>query len=608
MLAPLPQTDLGQLQAPKFHDVTIKRKYKTECARVCPVPPEEFGISSKARRIQDSGYCFHAVRTTVGDLLAEGYDPEQVKTLPTSRFWLNSEQTARDTVDETSYDQGQQSFDNTARQVLIIEHYIYMDYEKNGKPAIYKIVSGEEFEPIYRKGEPACERMDYFPFAAMTPVIMTHRFWGRSIADLVIDIMKIKTALVRGLLDNLYMRNNFRTEVSEAHASDNTIDDLLIARPGGIVRTKQPGGLNPLQVEDVSAAIYPALQYFDATREWRSGVSRQGQGIDPNALQNQVATIANQMEQMSDKKVKLIARIFAETGIRDLFGLLHAVIRKHGSKAQTVRLRNQWVNVDPREWKARDDMTIKVALGSGNKVQQMAGIQQIIQAQIQGVQAGLVSRNNLWHTAQALCKVLGYPDASEFFVDPTVPMNPQDQNAAPIPPPPDPKQSEIQAKAQAEQAKMQADAAHQKMKTEADISFQQYKANIDAQLAAQKATIQAHLEQQKLALDVAKADHDAMIKQKELDIKAQPKAQIQVQHDAPALTGPLADMLGQFGQSMQQMMAEHQARHQEAIARHEQANARHAELMGTMTAHMTAPKRVVRGKDGRVSHVETVTH
>ena len=44
-----------------------------------------------------------------------------------------------------------------------------------------------------------------------------------------------------------------------------------------------------------------------------------GQGIDPNALQNQVATIANQMFNAAQAKVKLIARIFAETGIRDLF-------------------------------------------------------------------------------------------------------------------------------------------------------------------------------------------------------------------------------------------------------------------------------------------------
>jgi hypothetical protein len=144
------------------------------------------------------------------------------------------------------------------------------------------------------------------------------------------------------------------------------------------VRTKTPGGLQVLQHPDIGSHVFPLLQYQDATREWRTGVSRQGQGVDPNALQNQVATIANQMFNAAQAKMKLIARIFAETGIKDLFCLLHAVIRKHGSKAQTVRLRNQWVSVDPRDWRARNDMTINVGLGTGSKSEQLAHMMTIL--------------------------------------------------------------------------------------------------------------------------------------------------------------------------------------------------------------------------------------
>ena len=226
-----------------------------------------------------------------------------------------------------------------------------MDYEGDGKPALYRVTTGgDEGEVLKRDGEPDVIREDAIPFAAMTPVIVTHRFFGRSIADLVMDIQRIKTALLRALLDNAYLANNPRTEVAESHATETTLDDLLVSRPGGIVRTKMPGGLSVIQHPDIGGHVFPLLQYQDATREWRTGVSRQGQGVDPNALQNQVATIANQMFDAAQAKVKLIARIFAETGIRDLFSLLHAV-RKHGSQAQTVRLRNQWVTVDPRDWK-----------------------------------------------------------------------------------------------------------------------------------------------------------------------------------------------------------------------------------------------------------------
>jgi hypothetical protein len=181
------------------------------------------------------------------------------------------------------------------------------------------------------------------------------------------DIQRIKTALLRGVLDNSYMVNNPRTEVSESHASDNTLDDLLVARPNGIVRTKQPGGLNVLSILPIADKIFPVMEYMDATREWRTGVTRQGQGIDANALQNQSATAVNQAFTAAQARMKLIARIFAETGIRDLFQLLHATIRKHGSEKQTVQLRNKWVEVNPRDWKKRNDMTISVGLGTGDK-------------------------------------------------------------------------------------------------------------------------------------------------------------------------------------------------------------------------------------------------
>src|SRR5262249_46437343 len=104
-------------------------------------------------------------------------------------------------------------------------------------------------------------------------------------------------------------------------------------------------------------------------------------------------------------RVKLIARIFAETGIRDLFALLHTTIRKHGSQAQTVRLRNQWVTVDPRDWRARNDMTINVGLGTGSKAEQLAHLQLIIGAQKEAIAAGLVSAKNLFHSAKELVKL-----------------------------------------------------------------------------------------------------------------------------------------------------------------------------------------------------------
>ena len=268
----------------------------------------------------------------------------------------------------------------------------------------------------------------------------------------------------------------------ESHATETTLDDLLVSRPGGIVRTKMPGGLTVLKHPDIGGDVFPLLQYQDATREWRTGVSRQGQGVDPNALQNQVATIANQMFNASQAKVKLIARIFAETGIRVLFSLLHMSIRKNGSQAQTVQLGNQWVTVDPRDWRARNDMTINVGLGTGSKAEQLAHLQLIIGMQKEAIAAGMVSAKNLFYSAKEFVKLAGHKNVDAFFTPPGATPDPADPASAPIQPPPDPKHAEIAAKAQTEQAKITADAAHQKMKLDAQLAFEREKFALEKEL------------------------------------------------------------------------------------------------------------------------------
>ena len=490
---------------PKLHDVTIEIRRTKECARVEGVTPEEFGISRRARSIRDADYCFHDVFRTQSQLIAQGYDREQVKKLPSYTLAHTIEEQARDTVNESTLRQGDDGLNEASRLIRITEHYVRMDYEGNGEAALYRCTTaGEEGELLLRDGQPDVVREDVIPFAAMTPVIVTHRFFGRSIADLVMDIQRIKTALLRALLDNAYLANNPRTEVPETHATETTLDDLLISRPGGIVRTKQPGGLTVLKHPDIGGDVFPLLQYQDATREWRTGVSRQGQGVDPNALQNQVATIANQMFNASQAKVKLIARIFAETGIRDLFSLLHATIRKNGSQSQTVRLRNQWVTVDPRDWKARADMTINVGLGTGSKSEQLAHLQLIIGAQKEAVAAGLVSAKNLYHSAKELVKLAGHKNVDAFFTAPGAPVNPTDRASAPLTPPADPKQVEIAAKAAAEKAKIETDAAHQKLKLEAQLAFEREKFALEKELKLLDLQIARERHHQDMAQSFAK--------------------------------------------------------------------------------------------------------
>lgn len=518
MIVPPPSPAASLLLAkPAVHDVTIVTTRKFAQAKVLGVPPEEFGIERGARSVRDCNYCFHEVVTkTEGQLIAEGFDADQIRSLGDYTGNTDSETLARNSTGE-HFGSGAGEANSTARLVCITEHYVRMDYEGKGRPGLYQVITGGEQGEILRKdGRECITPFDAMPFATTTPVPMTHRFFGRSIADLVMPLQREKTALKRNALDNLYLHNNPRVEVSEANAGPNTLDDLLVSRPGGVVRTKTPGGLSWQVVPDITASIYPMMQYLDAELETRTGLSRQSQGIDANALQNQSATAVAQVFSASQMRIKLIARLMAE-GVRDIFALLHGTIRKHGQQFETVRLRNAWVNVDPRNWKTRDDMTINVGLGSGGKAQQFAQLMALANIQRELVAGGkihLVGDRELYNTATELTRIMGHKNPDRFFNDPTA-RDPQTGQflhpaPAPPPPPPDPKVLALQARAQADQAtaahkaqieqqRAQNDAIHQQVKAQAEIELAKIKAEIEAGMKVLDAHLKVASESRKTA-------------------------------------------------------------------------------------------------------------
>ncbi len=524
------------LAVPAMHDVTIVTTRKLAQAKVLGVPPEEFGIERGARSIRDCNYCFHEVVTkTEGQLIAEGFDAAQVRALGDYTGNTDSETLARDTTGE-HFATIAGGANSAARLVRITEHYVRMDYEGDGRPCLYQVITGGDQGEILRKdGRECIAPFDDIPFATTTPVPMTHRFFGRSIADLVMPLQREKTALKRAALDNLYLHNNPRVEVSEANAGPNTLDDLLVSRPGGVVRTKTPGGLNWQVVPDITSSIYPMMQYLDAELEVRAGLSRQSQGIDANALQNQSATAVAQVFSASQMRIKLIARIMAE-GVRDIFALLHGTIRKHGQQLQTVRLRNAWVDVDPRSWKTRDDMTINVGLGSGGKAAQFAQAMALANIQKELVMGGklhLVGDRELYNTAAELTRIMGHKNPDRFFNDPTArdPQTGQLLHPPPAPPspPPDPRLLALQARAQADQAaaahkaqieqqRAQNDAMHQHIKAQVEIELAKIKAEIDARMKLLDAHLKAATEQQKQ--QHAQAQHEMDVAQAALGLAA----------------------------------------------------------------------------------------
>jgi hypothetical protein len=513
----------------KLHDVTVVCKTPYKKTIIEPVPPEEFGIARNAKSIRTASYYFHEVKKAQADLIADGYDAEQIKKLPTYASVARMEESARDTVGETTEKStGDENLNKAMRLIRVTEHYVRMDYEQDGKVRLYRVTTGgEQGDVLLRDGKPDVMKEDLPRFAAMTPIIMTHRFFGRSIADLIMDIQRIKTAMIRAVLDNAYIANNPRAVVSEEDANESTLDDLLVSRPGGVVRVKRNAvsAVAWQSVPTIGNHVFPLIEYQDMVKEQRTGVGRQTQGIDADALQNQSATAVSQLFSAAQARIRLIARIFAETGIKDLFWMLHGLLRTHGNKNETVKLRNQWVTVNPQEWKSRDDLEVHVGLGHGGKSQQMAMMMAVIGLQEKAFAAGMtevVQPKNFFNSAKQVTRICELKNTTDFFTDPSSPEGQQaEQNK-----PPNPKMLEIQAKQQGDEKKMQMDAALQQRADERKAQIEQVQAQADiatnqqklqAEMAAQEreyqlkerlAIIEAQLEREKMEREEARKDRE----------------------------------------------------------------------------------------------------
>jgi len=470
------------------YNVTVKKINKKGSVKVENVPPEEFLISKKARRIADAPFVAHRRLTTRSELISMGFKADEIDELPAyDDLTFTPERVARFPNGEQPDDP---SLDTSMDEIETFECYIRTDYDEDGIAELRRVfyAGGTILEN---------EEADFIPFCSICPIPMPHKFFGHSLADRVVDIQKIKTTITRQMLDNLYLSNNARMAVVDGQVN---LDDMLTVTPGGIVRVKNNAAITPLQVPLVAGQAFPMLAYMDEIQQKRTGVTQASQGLDPNILQNTTATAVAMVQNAGAAKVELIARIFAETGVKDLFKSILHLVCKYQDKERIVRMRGKFVAIDPREWSNEYDLTVNVGLGTGNREQQMAMVAAILQKQEQimsqmGIANPLVSPSQYSNTLGRFIESAGFKDTSEFFREITPEM--EQQLLQPQQPQPDPATAALMQQAQAQmqvtQAKAQADIQVQQAKAQADIQLQREKAAADIQLEREKAAAQLQL-------------------------------------------------------------------------------------------------------------------
>ena len=402
-----------------LHDVVIHRTRLYGQVRIEPVPPEEFLIERRCKSIDSANFVCHRTNKTRTELVEMGFDPDIVAGLPTGDpdYFTEDKMVRHESVD---FSHGLADGDKSTNDVLVYESYIKMDVNEDGKAELVKITSaGAGTGKILDLVE-----VDTIPFISMTPVIMPHRFHGRSVAELVEDIQLIKSTVMRQMLDNMYLTNNNRVAVQDGQVA---MDDLLTNRPGGIVRTKQPpqNVMMPLPAQPITEQASGMLAYLDSVKETRTGVTRQSQGLEADTL-NKTATGQNQILTQSQMRMELIARIFAETGIKDLALKIFELVCKYQNKEKIVRIRGKYIPMRPYEWKDRVNVSVTVGLGTGSKEQQLILLHSILQKQMeainlqQNVYGPMVNLRNVYNTLKKLIENAGLNGVEPYFMDPDV--------------------------------------------------------------------------------------------------------------------------------------------------------------------------------------------
>ena len=399
-----------------LHDLVILRTDYGGKVKIENVPPDEFLISREAKDIQDARFVCHRVIKTLSELREmypdEDLDENNLGSGEEDADMLSGERQARFDFDNTAYfGVGNSEPEDALKTYWLHESFVRTDYDGDGIAELRKVCTVGDYVL-------ANEEIDNVPFVSITPIKIPHKFFGLSVADLVTDLQLYKSVLMRNLMDNMYNQNFGRYAVLEGQAN---LDDLLTQRPGGVVRVKSPNAVMPLTTPPLEPYSFQMLEYLDGIRESRAGVSKMAQGLDENALTSHTtATAVNVVMNNAQSRVELIARQFAETGVKDLMKRIYELLLKYQDKGRVVMLRNEWVSVRPDMWNDQMDCTVSVALGNGSKDQQMAHLSQMMSFASQAMQGGLsiVTEQNIYNLGAALIKAMGYQNVEDFLTPP----------------------------------------------------------------------------------------------------------------------------------------------------------------------------------------------
>ena len=495
---PIPQPEM-------LHDVKIKRIQSSGRLRAAAVPDEEFLIDSTAKALDETvRFCAHVSRVTRSELVKEGFAKAKVDEIPA--FDSDEMTQARRDRDELM-DADDNPPDHSTEYVKRYECYVLIDYDGDGIAERRRIIAagGASKKHILSNEEWG----DDLPFSDVVPDPRAHTWRGGCIYDDAYDMSQIKTMGLRGIIDNMYQIINPQQIVYQGSIEPTSMGEVVNPTFGGIILAKStvaPGApvVQPVEREYIAPQIAPILEYSDKVLRRRTGISEDAMALDLDKLQNQTATASAMAADQAHSKTEEYARNIANFGgLKRFFSCCLKLITKYQDRPRTIRLRGDWVAMDPRGWDADMDVTVNVGLGTGTRDRDIAMLMGVRNAQKEyvGIFGPFNEFCNIGHisdTDRKMAEAAGLSNPDSYF-----PNISQEKIAemraqsAQKPPPPDPRMMEMQAKLQLQQAELKADIERKNMEAASDARLAQEKAFIDLNAARERSAMQLQADRER---------------------------------------------------------------------------------------------------------------
>lgn len=487
-----------------LYDVAIKRVTENKRIVLENVPPEEFLISTRAKSIDDARFVGHRTMMTMSDLIEMGVDPDLLEEYA-SQVDPFVDQEIQQRHQEFDSGTDRNSLDPSQAMVEVVEAFMHVDYDGDGIAELRRLFTVGDGAHIIQN-----DPYDVKPFAVVSPILVPHRAIGRSVAELLFTTQVVKSQLQRQMLDNIYRLNNARLAYVDGQVNQ---DDILRNAPGSPIRMRAPGMVQEIKPQGLVQDSLAAINYIDHVREEKTGVSKAAQGLDADSLQSTTAVAVNATISAAAGKVEMYVRTFAETGVKQLFRLILKRAMEFDIAPTVIRLRNEFVTMDPSTWKTEYDMTVNVGLGTGQTQEKMASLMAIAAKQEQillqaGMDNPLVKPHQYAATLTKLVELAGFKDTQSYVARPEMVMQEmqmQQQAAAQQGPQMTPEMMQAQAEVQMEQMKAQAQLDIERFKAqakaeldrqiaEARLEIERYKAGVASDIKYQELEVEAQLE------------------------------------------------------------------------------------------------------------------